>query len=127
MGASVSVEALVTERYAGLQPVERRMILITGSDAQATDQAAVMLFEAGHVPMMSEWVAFPLIAVAHPKGTNRDAAAEGFMRPVAERLLERCDAVLRMPGASLASDALVACAQARGLRVYFSPRDAIDG
>ena len=127
MGASVGAQALVTEKYAGLQPAERRMILITGSDAQATDLAAAMLFEAGHVPMMSEWVAFPLIAVAHPKGTDHEAAAEGFMQPVAERLLERCDALLRLAGASAASDALVTAAQRRGLRVYFSAQDAIDG
>lgn len=127
MGVSVGAQALVAEKYVGLQPVERRMILITGSDAQATDLAAVMLFEAGHVPMMSEWVAFPLIAVAHPTGTNREAAAEGFVQPVAERLLERCDAVLRIPGPSAASDALVTAAQTRGLRVYFTAQDAIDG
>lgn len=127
MGTSFAARALVTEKYAGLQPVERRMILITGTDAQATDQAAMLLFDAGHVPMMSEWVAFPLIAVAHPKGTRREAAMEGFMQPVADRLLDRCDAVLRLPGTTPASDALVAAALARGLRVYFSAQDAIDG
>lgn len=118
---------MVTDKYAGLQPVERRMILITGSDMQTTDQAAAALFEAGHVPMMSEWLAFPLFAVARPNAAKRDAAAAEFVHPIAERLLERCDAVLRTPGQSRAADALVSAAQARGLRVFFDVQDAIDG
>jgi hypothetical protein len=103
------------------------MIFITGSDMQATDEAAATLFEAGHVPMMSEWLAFPLFAVARPNATRQEDAREEFVHPIAERLLERCDAVLRTPGPSRAADAVVSSAQARGLRVFFSVQDAIDG
>lgn len=118
--------AVLPEKYAGLQPVERRMILITGSDVQA-DKAAASLFEAGHMPMMTEWLAFPLTAIARPRPSERDVAASDFVQPIAERLLERCDAVLRMPGRSRTADAVVSAAQARGLRVFFSVQDAIDG
>ena len=38
--------------------------------------------------------------------------------PVAERLLSRCDAVLRIPGESRGADQDVARARARGLPVY---------
>jgi hypothetical protein len=118
---------LASNVYAGLQPVEQRMILIAGADARATDEAAVALFEAGHVPMMSEWLAFPLIAIARPDPASRQDPADTYVHPIAERLLGRCDAVLRAEGDSHAADAVVAAARARGLRVYFSVQDAIDG
>lgn len=127
MEASFRVQQIGTDKSTGLQPAERRMILITGSDVQATDEAAVMLFEAGHVPMMSEWLAFPLINVSRPNAAERESAAEAFVHPIAERLLERCDAVLRTSGDSRAADAIVSAAQARGLRVFFDVQDAIQG
>ena len=40
------------------------------------------------------------------------------MYPTAERLLQRCDAVLRLPGTSAGADQDVAIATARGLPVY---------
>ena len=127
MEASFRARPMMTEKYAGLQPAERRMILITGSDMQATDEAAATLFEAGHVPMMSEWLAFPLFAVARPNATKREEATAEFVHPIAERLLERCDAVLRTPGPSRAADAVVSAAQARGLRIFYDVQEAIEG
>jgi hypothetical protein len=41
------------------------------------------------------------------------------MYPTAERLLEHCDAVLRLPGESTGADQDVAIAQERGLPVYY--------
>lgn len=41
------------------------------------------------------------------------------MYPTAERLLEHCDAVLRLPGESKGADQDVAIAQRRGLPVYY--------
>lgn len=40
------------------------------------------------------------------------------MYPTAERLLEHCDAVLRLPGASTGADQDVAIARRRGIPVY---------
>ena len=42
-----------------------------------------------------------------------------FAYPVAERLLQHCDAVLRLPGASKGADEDVRLARERGLPVYF--------
>jgi hypothetical protein len=42
------------------------------------------------------------------------------MYPTAERLLQHCDAVLRLPGASRGADQDVAIAEARGIPVYRS-------
>src|SRR5437016_14411889 len=51
------------------------------------------------------------------------AAFEEVFHPIAERLLERCDALLRVGGPSEGADRLVAVARARGLAVYHALRE----
>ena len=45
------------------------------------------------------------------------------MYPTAERLLQHCDAVLRLPGDSTGADQDVAIAVERGLPVYYRLED----
>jgi hypothetical protein len=45
------------------------------------------------------------------------------MYPPAERLLEHCDGVLRLPGESTGADRDVAIAQQRGIPVYHRIED----
>ena len=101
------------------------MILIAGADVRASDEAAVSLFQAGHVPIMAEWLAFPLLAVGR-SAPRRGADAGDVLHPIAERLLDRCDAVLRLKGVSMEADYVVALARTRGMRVYFSLQEALD-
>jgi hypothetical protein len=83
------------------------------------EEAAWPIFEAGHLPMIGEWVALPVLRGAG--GTNvADPVAAEIMYPTAERLLARVDAVLRLPGESKGADQDVAIARERGLPVYFS-------
>jgi hypothetical protein len=82
------------------------------------EQAAWPLFRAGHLPMIGEWVALPVLRGAGGT-TVADPLAAGIMYPTAERLLERCDAVLRLPGESRGADQDVAIARNRGIPVYF--------
>jgi molybdopterin biosynthesis enzyme len=49
-----------------------------------------------------------------------DAAFEEIFHPIAERLLARCDAVLRVGGASHGADLMVRVAPERGLAVFSS-------
>lgn len=86
------------------------------------EEAAWPLFEAGHVPMIGEWVALPVLASAGASGPT-DPLAEKVMYPVAHRLLQRCDAVLRLPGESRGADQDVAIARERGIPVYTALRD----
>jgi hypothetical protein len=95
------------------------MILITGSNIGAMEQAASALFRAGHVPVLGEWIASPL-AVGEP-------TFEDVYSPLLDRLVERCDALLRLPGTSADADTVVGLARARGLRVYFTLSDALAG
>ena len=81
------------------------------------EEAAWPVFRAGHVPMVGEWVALPVLRSAGAGGVA-DPLAEHVMYPTARRLLEHCDAVLRLPGTSTGADQDVAIARERGLPVY---------
>jgi len=78
---------------------------------------ASQVYKLGHVPMIGEWVALPLMKQA---GSARlgDPISEQYLYPVANRLLLRCDAVLRIPGASRGADQDVRLARERSLPVY---------
>lgn len=89
---------------------------------QKLEAVALLLFRQGHVPMIGEWVALPLLKLA---GSTRpgDEAYEEILYPVAHRLLLKCDAVLRIEGASKGADEDVRIAQERGLKVYYRLED----
>lgn len=80
---------------------------------------ALPIFRKGHVPMIGEWVALPLLQLAGSKQLGDELWNE-IQYPVAHRLLEKCDAVLRISGASKGADMDVKIAQERGLPVYYS-------
>jgi hypothetical protein len=78
---------------------------------------ALPIFRAGHIPLLGEWFALPLVALAGSKKIGDDAFNEIF-HPIAVRLLEKCDAVLRVGGASAGADEMVRVGQSRGLKIY---------
>jgi hypothetical protein len=86
------------------------------------ESVALPIFRLGHVPMIGEWVALPLVDLA---GSNRpgDDQWNEIQYPVAHRLLEKCDAVLRLEGASTGADNDVKIAMERGLKVYYKLED----
>lgn len=81
------------------------------------DAAALPIYQRGHLPLLGEWLALPIIHAAGGREPG-DEVFNAYQYPVAERLLMRCDAVLRLPGASRGADRDVAHAQALGLPVY---------
>ncbi|MEN3266864.1 DUF4406 domain-containing protein [Pseudonocardia sp.] len=81
------------------------------------EEAAWPIFRAGHVPMIGEWVALPVLRSAGATGVT-DPLAEQVMYPTAQRLLQHCDAVLRLPGESTGADQDVTIARERGIPVY---------
>jgi len=83
------------------------------------ESVALPLFRKGHIPMIGEWVALPLIHLAGSQKPG-DEAWEEIQYPVAHRLLEKCDAVLRLEGASKGADEDVKKAKERGLKVYYN-------
>ena len=92
------------------------------ANVRAMNETALALFLAGHLPVTGEALALPLIETA---GSARpgDQFFDQIFHPVAERLLARCDAVLRIGGPSEGADRMVAQARAQGLHVYTRTAD----
>lgn len=85
----------------------------------AMEAVCLPLYAAGHMPVLGEWLALPMLALA---GSTRvgDAVYEDLFHAHATRLLSHCDAVLRIGGASGGADQMVAVARSLGLPVYLS-------
>ena len=87
------------------------------TNVQLMESFALPIFRLGHIPVLGEWFALPLLHLAESKQVGDEAYNEIF-HPIAERLLEKCDAVLRIGGASKGADLMVEVARKNGLRVY---------
>jgi hypothetical protein len=85
----------------------------------AMDRTALEVFRAGHTPVTGEALALPLIEHAGGERIG-DAVFDELFHPIARRLLEHCDGVLRIGGASAGADEMVAVAQAQGKRLFAS-------
>lgn len=92
------------------------------ANVRAMEAFALPILRAGHIPIVGEWLALPLVSLA---GSQRvgDAVFDEIFHPIAERLLTRCDAVLRMGGPSQGADLMVNTAKDRGLDVYYALQD----
>ena len=87
------------------------------ANADAMTRVALELYRRGHLPVIGEWFALPLIELATLEGDGGDAFADIF-HPIAERVLARCDACLRIGGPSEGADRMVATARRLGKRVF---------
>ena len=83
------------------------------ANVELMNRAALEVFRCGHVPVTGEAVALPLIELAGSAQVG-DAVFDEIFHPVARRLLDRCDAVLRVGGASAGADEMVERAAAGG-------------
>jgi len=79
-------------------------------------RAALEVWNRGHLPVIGEWLALPLARAAGSQVVG-DALWDALGYPVADRLIDRCDAVLRLPGASTGAEGDVDRARSRGLPV----------
>lgn len=82
------------------------------------EEASWPIFQAGHIPMIGEWVALPIWRVAGGQAVG-DALYDEILHPTAGRLIDHCDAVLRLAGVSKGADNDVRLAKERGIPVYF--------
>ena len=101
------------------------------ANVDAMTDVALTLFRRGHLPVMGEWFALPLIdasdaadaaRAAGIHGSTRDgsagAAFDEIFHPIAERVLARCDACLRIGGPSEGADRMVTVARRLGKAVF---------
>jgi hypothetical protein len=110
---------------------KRMMILVSGpyltgtngdpekvaKNLAAMERMALPLFERGHLALVGEWLAWPVIRAAGGH-SHDDAIFKTYQYPVAHRLLSKCDAVFRIPGASNGADLEVAKAKEMGLPIF---------
>ena len=89
---------------------------------RAMESYALPIFRAGHIPVVGEWLALPLVALAGSRRVG-DAPFDEIFHPIAERLVDRCDGILRIGGASQGADLMVRVARERGLAVYTQLQD----
>jgi hypothetical protein len=87
------------------------------TNVQYMESFAFPIFRLGHIPVLGEWFALPLLHLAGSKQAGDEAYREIF-HPIAERLLEKCDAVLRIGGPSEGADRMVDVARQNGLKIY---------
>jgi hypothetical protein len=95
------------------------------ANRERLEKFALPIYRRGHLPLVGEWMALPIIHAAGGK-THGDEVFEMYQYPVARRLIERCDAVLRIPGTSRGADLDVARARQLGLHVFFDVSELPD-
>jgi hypothetical protein len=80
---------------------------------------ALKVYDTGHLPVLGEWFALPLIETA---GSNAigDDVFNNIFHPVAIKLLDFCSAVLRVGGESKGADEMVRIAREKGKLIFLN-------
>ena len=87
------------------------------ANVRGMTEAALAVFRRGHLPVLGEWFALPLIEAAGSTGIG-DPVFDEIFHPVAEWVLARCDGCLRIGGPSVGADRMVDVATRLGKRIY---------
>lgn len=88
------------------------------ANVDAMTDTALKLFRLGHLPVLGEWFALPLIEHAGSRRIGDDIFNEIF-HPISRDLVLRCDACLRIGGPSQGADEMVSLARSSGKTVFF--------
>jgi hypothetical protein len=115
-----------------MQPKHTLLILIAGpyrsgtnddpariqGNVKAMTDMALEVYKMGHLPVLGEWFALPLIEAAGSKKTG-DKIYNDIFHPVAIQLVDHCDAILRIGGPSSGADEMVNVGRERGKTIFF--------
>src|SRR5262245_11527771 len=85
---------------------------VWAENLKALNEAALVVLQKGHVPIIGVNMALPIIESAGSE------SYESIMMPLSLALTSRCDAILRIGGTSFNADLEVAAFQRRGLPVF---------
>jgi hypothetical protein len=110
---------------------EPLMILVAGPYRSGTDDdpgliranvdamtdTALKLFWLGHLPVLGEWFALPLMEHAGSRKIGDEIFNEIF-HPISRDLVVRCDACLRIGGPSKGADEMVSLARTHGKKIF---------
>src|SRR3954451_2291199 len=86
-------------------------------NVEAMEDMALKVFRRGHLPVLGEWFALPLLKRAGSKKIG-DAVFNEVFHPVAREVIAKWDAVLRIGGPSAGADDMVATGQRLGKRIF---------
>jgi len=86
-------------------------------NVETMEAFALPIFRSGHIPVLGEWLALPLVSLAGSKQIG-DVPFNEVFHPIATRLLAKCDAVLRVGGPSAGADEMVRVGRELGLKIY---------
>ncbi|MDQ0087580.1 nudix-type nucleoside diphosphatase (YffH/AdpP family) [Paenibacillus anaericanus] len=125
------------ERKAESEPERKSLHILvagpyrsgTGDDPKKIEQnvrfmneIALNIYEAGHMPVLGEWYALPLIATAGSTEIG-DETFNRIFHPSSTRLINHCDAVLRVGGPSTGADEMVKVAKEKGKLIFDRSED----
>jgi hypothetical protein len=88
------------------------------TNVKAMTDMALEVYKMGHLPVLGEWVALPLIEAAGSEKTGDQIFNEIF-HPVAVQLIDHCDAILRIGGPSAGADEMISTGRERGKTIFF--------
>jgi hypothetical protein len=96
---------------------------LIAANVKAMTDTALELYQLGHLPVLGEWFALPLVEAAGSKKIGDDVFNEIF-HPVAVKLIDHCDAVLRIGGPSAGADEMITVGKAKG-KIIFRDKNEI--
>lgn len=119
-----------------MHPTKPLMILVAGpyrsgtndnpdliaANVKAMTDTALELYRMGHMPVLGEWFALPLIEAAGSKQMG-DAIWNELFHPVAVSLIDHCDALYRIGGPSSGADEMVNTGIAKGKIIFRSKHE----
>lgn len=79
---------------------------------------ALEIYRLGHLPVLGEWFALPLIEALGSKRIGDDIFNKIF-HPISVQLIDHCDAVLRVGGASIGADEMVRTGLGKGKAIFY--------
>ena len=91
--------------------------MLIEANVRAMTNVALDIYRLGHLPVMGEWFALPLIEAA---GSERigDEVFDSIFHPIAVDLVAKCDAVIRIGGVSQGADEMVRTALENGKQIF---------
>jgi hypothetical protein len=95
---------------------------LIAANLRAMNEVALQIYRAGHIPVVGEWFALPLVETAGSTQLG-DAIFNEIFHPIAWAVSQRCDATFRLPGVSQGADEMVRLAESLGQPVFYRIED----
>ena len=98
--------------------------VLIAQNVKAMNEMALNIYRTGHLPVLGEWFALPLIETAGSKNMGDEIWDELF-HPIAIRLISKCDVILRIGGPSGGADEMVNRGKEQGKRIIYGLEELV--